>query len=88
MAASTALLCVLAPNRLHTRRWGDEAVVYDDRTGDTHLLGSFAIEVFGQLMQAPLSRDALLERLGNADAQAVDEVLAKLIELKICAAAS
>lgn len=87
MAASSPCFSIIAPHRLHTRRWGDQAVVYDDRTGDTHLLGALAIDVLGELRRCALNRDALLERLDDADPDAVEEALAKLTEVKICAVA-
>ncbi len=88
MAASASCFTLIAPERLHTRRWGDQAVVYDDRTGDTHLLGALAVDVLRQLERSPLDRDALLERLEDADADTVDEVLVKLVESNLCTAVS
>ena len=84
MAASASCFRVVAPHRLLTRRWGEQAVVYDDRTGDTHLFGALAVDVLDELRRSPLDRDTLLERLGNRDRAAVDQVLDKLTELQIC----
>lgn len=35
----------LAGQLLHARAWDDEAVVYNDLTGDTHLLGAPALHL-------------------------------------------
>ena len=84
MAAPPVRFKVIAPQRLHTRCWGDQAVVYDDRTGHTHLLGALALEVLEVLQRSPLDRDALLERFDAAERDAVEKVLTKLVDVHIC----
>lgn len=85
-APPSSSYCILDPQRLHTRRWGDEAVVYDDRSGHTHLLGALAITVLTRLLEGPSSRNELLRHSGDADPKAVDEVLAQLVRLEVCIA--
>lgn len=34
---------------VHWRKWDNEAVVFDSRSGDTHLLGSLATEIIRHL---------------------------------------
>lgn len=43
---------VVQPQRLRVRRWDDEVVVYDDRSGDTHLLDDACGQVLERLLQA------------------------------------
>jgi PqqD family protein of HPr-rel-A system len=40
------------PARLRVRRWDDEVVVYDDRSGDTHLLDDACGRVLERLLTA------------------------------------
>ena len=37
----------MCPQRLSLRRWGDEVVVYDDHSGDTHIFE----DVAGQMLE-------------------------------------
>ena len=59
--------CWRAINRdgLHLRAWDDESVVYDEFSGHTHLLSSFAGESLSQLcgQQAPLSAALIADQL-------------------------
>jgi len=47
------------------RKWGDELVVYDCTTGDTHLLDVIASQVFTCLQQAPSTTDVLIRLIGS-----------------------
>ncbi|MFO1190300.1 MAG: HPr-rel-A system PqqD family peptide chaperone [Alphaproteobacteria bacterium] len=57
---------VVLPFRLHWLFDDDEAVVYFDGSGDTHLLGRFAADVLRRIEDGPVSAFDLV-------AQAVDE---------------
>jgi len=47
------------------RHWGDECAVYDNVTGDTHLLAPVGIEVLLELQQAPASAGSLCKRVAS-----------------------
>jgi PqqD family protein of HPr-rel-A system len=51
---------------LRTRRYGDEFVLYNDLSGDTHLLGDSAMLLLGLLQSAPHAESALLAALAGA----------------------
>jgi len=44
---------------LQYRQWDGECVLYNDLSGDTHLLGDGAIELLLALRQAPATSEAL-----------------------------
>jgi PqqD family protein of HPr-rel-A system len=44
---------VISNQALHFCSWGDEFIVYNSLSGDTHLLGSVAANVLLRLQQAP-----------------------------------
>ena len=50
---------------LHFRAWDEECVAYDEFTGHTHLLSSFAGETLSQLcgQQTPLSAAVIADQL-------------------------
>lgn len=50
---------VVAPARLRLRRWDDEVVVYDDRSGDTHLLDDAGGRVLERLVAGSASEEEL-----------------------------
>jgi PqqD family protein of HPr-rel-A system len=50
---------------LSWRRWGDEAVVYDPNTGDTHLLDALAAEILGRLEAGATGADELAVALAR-----------------------
>jgi PqqD family protein of HPr-rel-A system len=49
--------------RLHWISWDDEYVVFDEGSGDTHLLDFLAFEVLKVLEQSSGSEQALVERV-------------------------
>ena len=56
---------------LQHRQWDGECVLYNDLSGDTHLLGEAAVEILLALRRGPATRDALaamLEADGHLDA--------------------
>jgi PqqD family protein of HPr-rel-A system len=69
---------VIPGQLLACRGWIDEYVLYNDLSGDTHLLGADAVQVLAALKQAPASEQALAASLGAADALAVAALLADL----------
>lgn len=69
---------------LRHHRWGNESVVYNDLTGDTHLLDDDTMAVLHALRGAPQSLDALCLALGAAsDRSAVSELLDGLTRLAL-----
>lgn len=52
---------VAAENELLFHSWGDEFVVYNGATGDTHLLGLVAAQVMLKLQQSPADALSLAE---------------------------
>lgn len=48
---------------LHFRSWGDEFIVYNSLSGDTHLLGSVAAQILLRLQKAPSDFMSLAESL-------------------------
>ena len=50
-------------SRLSTRSWGAHAIVYDIRSGETHLFEDTAAEVVKLLRDGPRTQTELLERL-------------------------
>lgn len=61
----------MSDQALHLHCWDDEYVVYNNLSGDTHLLGSAAAQVLLKLQQAP------------ADAMAVARSLASLLQVEM-----
>jgi PqqD family protein of HPr-rel-A system len=54
----------LTPGQLFRfRQFDDEFVVYNDLSGDTHLLGDSAMHLLSVLQQGPHSSDALITAL-------------------------
>jgi PqqD family protein of HPr-rel-A system len=51
---------------LRLRAFGDESVLYNDLSGDTHLLGASAILLLGQLRHQPAATDSLYDSLAEA----------------------
>lgn len=49
---------------LYVRSWGDEVVVYDGLSGDTHLLDSVAAKILLRLQHAPSDVGSLARSFG------------------------
>jgi PqqD family protein of HPr-rel-A system len=64
----------LAPGqRLQYRCWDGECVLYNDLSGDTHLLDEFALALLEQLQRAPQASTQLAAAFGlDSDADAHD----------------
>jgi PqqD family protein of HPr-rel-A system len=72
----------LTPGQLlHHRQWGDDCVLYNDLSGDTHLLDEGALQVLLALRQGPLDAAALAIAL-EADGGDADDLRALLAELQ------
>lgn len=70
----------IAPGQqLALRGWDGEYVLYNDLSGDTHLLGEAAVALLRRLQQAPAPAAALCDACEDAGA---DEVLALLAQLQ------
>lgn len=57
---------VMRPARLRLRRWGAHVVLYDDRSGDTHLLEDPGGRVLERLLVASADGDELLALTAGA----------------------
>lgn len=58
---------------LRFRQFDDGLVLYNDLSGDTHLLGDDATHVLSVLQQGPASAEALLDSLADALGTVRDE---------------
>lgn len=58
---------------LRFRQFDDEFVVYNDLSGDTHLLGDSAAHLLSMLQQAPRTTACLLDSLAAAHGVARDD---------------
>ena len=68
---------ISALRRLHWRYWHDEAVVYNDTSGDTHLLDPLSAEVLSLLDQTdrPIRCEDIARQIAtaiNMDKQSAD----------------
>lgn len=73
----------LAPGQqLAHRSWDGEHVVYNDLSGDTHLLDDVSMHLLTALQQAPRAEDALARAAGCA-AAALESRLAGLAALSL-----
>ena len=72
---------LMSDQALQLRSWDDEFVVYNNLSGDTHLLGSAAAQVLLKLYQAPSDAITLAESLASLlKVEMMDESLAPQIE--------
>jgi PqqD family protein of HPr-rel-A system len=69
---------------LRRRSWEDETVLYNDLSGDTHLLGLAANEALNALADGPAGLATIAARLGTlfelGDAGAMGDTLATLLD--------
>jgi len=77
----------MRPGRLRLRRWDDEAVLYDDRSGNTHLLDDRSARILERLLAgnagivelaAPHGGEAHDEATLERRVAAVEDVLSRL----------
>ncbi|MBP1202260.1 PqqD family protein of HPr-rel-A system [Duganella sp. 1411] len=72
-----------AGQRLRRRQWDGECVLYNDLSGDTHLIGPDALQLLLALQERPADADALARALLAAGlAQDAGEVPALLDQLE------
>jgi len=68
---------LMSDQALQLRCWDDEFVVYNNLSGDTHLLGSAAAQILLKLQQAPSDAMTLAESLASSlRVEMMDEALA------------
>lgn len=69
----------LAPGQqLALHGWDGEYVLYNDLSGDTHLLGESAVALLRRLGAAPAPACALRDVIQDADEEEVTALLARL----------
>ena len=61
-----------AGQQLRRRRWDGECVLYNDLSGDTHLIGADALELLLALHAGPADTDVLGRALAAAGLDAAD----------------
>ena len=66
---------ISAGQALRFRQFDDEAVLYNDLSGDTHLLGAEALHLLSVLQHGPAAQAALLASLADALGCAPDAAL-------------
>lgn len=69
---------------LHHREWDDQFIVYNNLSGDTHLLGAGPMQLLRAVAAEPGDAATVAARLRNAlglDQQEVDEIPAMLEDL-------
>lgn len=71
---------LMSDQALQLRFWGDEFVVYNSLSGDTHLLGSTAAQILLKLQQAPSNATALTASLAPLLHAEMDDELVFQIE--------
>jgi hypothetical protein len=78
---AAALRWRLLPGQcLRHQRWHDECVVFNDLTGDTHLLDAVVLELLLAIQQEPIAVDELPDAASLLDRLAA----LGLIELVLC----
>ncbi|MBZ2206117.1 HPr-rel-A system PqqD family peptide chaperone [Massilia soli] len=79
---------VVPGQALRQRGWDDDYLVFNNLSGDTHLLDGGAMQLLLAVAQSPGSAASLAERLRLAlglDQQEIDEIPAMLDELRALA---
>ena len=80
---------VIPGQDLRHRTWDDEHVVYNNLTGDTHLLSADAMQLLLALQAGPLDQAGLVAQLAAPDddlahiAGAVEVLLEELAQLSL-----
>ena len=69
------------PQRLRLRRWAGEVVLYDDRSGDTHLLDDLAGRVLERLMGATAGERELLDLAASQEAPSQEHRAARVYDV-------
>ncbi|MES2018678.1 MAG: HPr-rel-A system PqqD family peptide chaperone [Pseudomonadota bacterium] len=79
----------IAPGQaLRFRQFGDECVLFNDLSGDTHLLGDSAMHLLSVLQHGPAERGALLASLAQALDCTVDAALEQETDALLASLAS
>jgi PqqD family protein of HPr-rel-A system len=76
--------CLSPGQSLRYRQWQGESVLYNDLSGDTHLLADVSVHVLLALQAGPLSQRALAAgvraEFDAADGEVDDAMLAELLD--------
>jgi PqqD family protein of HPr-rel-A system len=79
----SGLWCISPGQQLAARGWDDEFVLYNDLSGDTHLLDGDSMALLAHLQQAPASVATLVATFADGldpdDAAALPETIATLL---------
>jgi PqqD family protein of HPr-rel-A system len=69
-------------NELHFARWGDDAVLFHERSGLTHLVNSAAAVLLSKVLGSPRTLESAAEALASAqNAHADEHFLSEVAEL-------
>jgi len=83
VGASETRWCLRPGQHLAYRQWDGKCVLYNDLSGDTHLLGDGGIELLLALRQGPATRQALaavLQAEFDIDADALERETGTLLD--------
>ena len=85
--ADNTLWCVPLPSALHRESWGEQSALYDDRSGETHLLNRLAISGLQELCTRAMRSGELGELLAArfdipCDAQFMQQIGALLAQFE------
>lgn len=85
-----------SPESIHIKKWGNEAVVYDALSGNTHLVGAAAAQILAQILASPSDAVFLTQtlfpdasqRLENNAREKVESILAQLAGIALISSAA
>ena len=85
-----------SPKSIHIKHWGDEAVVYDTVSGNTHLVGAAAAHILAQILASPSDAGTLTQALFPTEEQQpvndamekVESILAQLADIALISSAT
>jgi PqqD family protein of HPr-rel-A system len=69
--------------QLRRREWDDEVVLYNDLSGDTHLLSLDATALLLALQEGPRTAPALAQLFGASDTAGLQAMLDELADLAL-----
>lgn len=75
---------ILEENCLHWEKWGEQYALYDDLSGETHLLPDFSARLLQELSVTPRTADVLARTLCEGTDECLDpEFVAHVSQLLV-----